>query len=107
MEGTDYSQRSLAAALGTDGSLVGKWINGKVRSVKSIAHRRKLPQLLDTPPDYFSDPPDSDRLAELLEQAATIEEVGALLLPLREAIFLLARGDRDGALRVLSEGEAQ
>lgn len=59
------SQRGLAKALGTDGSLVGKWMNGDVLEVKSVAHRRKLPKLLKTPADYFSDPPRSDRLAAL------------------------------------------
>lgn len=100
------SQRALGKALGTDGSLVGKWLSGEVQEIRSVAHRRKLPRLLVTPKDYFSDPPRADRLVELEAKAATIEEVTDMLEPLREAIVLLANGDSAGALRVLLEADA-
>lgn len=75
MERSDYpTQRGLAEALGTDGSLVGKWLGGKVLEVKSVSHRRKLPRLLKTPTDYFSDPPRSDRLAKAEAGVADLRE---------------------------------
>lgn len=74
MEGTRYtSARSLGIALGSnDGSLVTKWLNGGVLEVKSASHRKKLPRLLNTPADYFSDAPRSDRLAKLEVEAGAL-----------------------------------
>jgi transcriptional regulator with XRE-family HTH domain len=74
------TQRALAAKLGTDGSLVGKWLNGKVLEIQSISHRRQLPRLLKTPADYFSDPPRSDRLAEVEEEAGDLRDSVQILL---------------------------
>lgn len=80
MDAAGYlSNRRLARELGTDGSLIGKWRTGKVKEIQSLLHRRNLPILLGTPPDYFSDPPKGDRIAQLEE------EVEALWMSLQDA----------------------
>lgn len=72
-----HSNRQLARDLDTDGSLVGKWLSGKVKRITNAQHRAQLPKLLDTPPDYFEDPPPADRLAaveEILGRLAQIQQ---------------------------------
>jgi hypothetical protein len=49
------SNRQIAEHLGTDGSLVGKWLSGDVQRITSRGHREKLPEFLRTPPGYFDD----------------------------------------------------
>jgi transcriptional regulator with XRE-family HTH domain len=48
------SPTDLAAALGTDRSLVHKWLGGEVKRITSARHRKRLPEILDTPARYFS-----------------------------------------------------
>lgn len=47
----------------------------------------------------------SARLEEVSAEAARLEDLDRMLGPLREAIRLTASGDRQGALRALSEGD--
>jgi transcriptional regulator with XRE-family HTH domain len=71
----DYrTARKLAKALNTDGSLVGKWLNGGVKQITSRAHLKALPTLLKTPPDYFQTPSRADRLAEVEARVAQLTE---------------------------------
>lgn len=90
------SNRALAKALGTDGSLIGKWLEGATPSAR---HRAKLPELLGTPADYFETASRADRLAVLEETAVTMED----LAPYLRVVELLARGRREEALRAWSE----
>lgn len=108
MANSEYkSQRALARALGTDGSLVGKWLNGEVLEVKSVAHREQLPKLLSTPADYFSDPPRGDRLATLEAEGEDLRvSVIALLhvcLELVEAVQELGGDIPDAAIEELAQ----
>lgn len=66
------SQRALAEALQTDGSLVGKWLNGKVKRINSLSHRRRLVVLLDTPRDYFTPIPKGDQIEQLEAEVADL-----------------------------------
>lgn len=66
------SQRALAAALNTSGSLVGKWLHGDVKQIKSRKHLGKLPELLETPEDYFLGSSSEERLTRLEEQGAAM-----------------------------------
>lgn len=48
-----------------------------------------------------------DRLEQVAASAVTWADVDQLLEPLREATLLLANGDTQGALRVLSGAEGE
>ena len=48
-----YTQVGLANELGTDRSLVWKWLNGKVLEIKSARHQQTLARVLNTPADYW------------------------------------------------------
>ena len=48
-----YSQVRLAEELGTDRSLIWKWLNGRVLEIKSVRHQQTLARVLSTPPDYW------------------------------------------------------
>ena len=72
----DYSSaRRLALELGmSDGSLVGKWLDGRVKTIKSRQHLARLPLLLGTPADYFEEHvTGTDRLRELAEQVEALQ----------------------------------
>jgi transcriptional regulator with XRE-family HTH domain len=66
------SQRALAQALGTDGSLVGKWLNGNVNRINHLGHRRRLAILLDTPKNYFTAIPKGDLIQQLEAEVADL-----------------------------------
>lgn len=77
------SNRELARKLGTDSSLVGKWLGQgeqRVYRITSRRHREALPQILGTPEDYFEDPPVDrlDRIEALLSGLAETVDVLAL-----------------------------
>ena len=76
MERAGYtSKRKLGLALGsTDGSLVGKWLSGEVKEIKSLRHRKRLPELLGTPGDYFEGDSRTDRLEELATKLGDVIE---------------------------------
>lgn len=66
------SQRALAQALRTDGSLVGKWLSGKVQRINNLSHRRRLVLLLGTPRDYFTPIPQGDLIQQLEAEVADL-----------------------------------
>jgi transcriptional regulator with XRE-family HTH domain len=76
------TQRALAHALGTDGSLVGKWLNGSVKRINSLSHRRRLVIFLDTPRDYFTPIPKGDLIQQLEAEVADLSASVQLLLEL-------------------------
>lgn len=69
------SRRALALKLHTDASLVGKWLNGRIGSIESLQHQAALPKILKTSPDYFRDPPRSERLARVEAEVSVLREV--------------------------------
>ena len=62
-----YSQRALARDLGTDRSLIYKWRTGDVLRVTKPQHQQGLARLLNTPKDYWIDPPLKEQLRRLEE----------------------------------------
>jgi transcriptional regulator with XRE-family HTH domain len=61
---SDYKTgRKLAAALGTDGGLVSKWLKGTVSP--SARHRAAMQRLLPVPAGYFAEDAREDRLLAL------------------------------------------
>ena len=63
-----YSQRALARELGTDRSLIGKWYRGEVKRVVKPQHQQGLARLLNTPSDYWIDPPFKEQVRRLESQ---------------------------------------
>jgi transcriptional regulator with XRE-family HTH domain len=85
MAGSQYeTARALARALGTDGSLVGKWLSGDVREIKAQHHLRKLPQLLGTPANYFQE--HRTRTDHLEELEAEVARMGPILAALVDRV---------------------
>lgn len=88
--------RKLAAALGTDGGLVSKWLKGTVSP--SPRHREAMQRLLPVPPGYFAEEARQDLLVGLAasdaETKAALETILADIVELRKRLERLedARG---------------
>jgi transcriptional regulator with XRE-family HTH domain len=73
MRRAGYSQRRLALELGTDRSLIAKYLNGTIEN-PSLARQGQLARILDTPPDYFAGRTAGDRLTELEARVERLEK---------------------------------
>ena len=72
MRRASYSQRRLALELGTDRSLIAKYLKGEVEN-PSLARQGQLARILNTPADYFAGRTTNDRLNELEARIERLE----------------------------------